>query len=110
MNKSATSYRDPASVRRTSIADIQKFDAMAWAQTNHVAVIDAFDQDWLRLVAAKRADGSLEGMRLVVVESNGSKGLSHDTYTVQSVDAHGVFSVKRSYSPKISKVYIRPIP
>jgi hypothetical protein len=110
MNKSATSYRDPANVRRKEIGAIQPFDAMAWAHTNHVAVIDALDMDWLRLVANKRADGSLKGMRVLVVESNGSHGLSDDMYTIQSVDSHGVFSVKRSYQETVWKVYIRPLP
>lgn len=111
MNKSATSYRDPASSRVGKIDEIEARFIMAWAHTNHVAVIDSVDLDWLRLVAGKKTDGKLNGMPITVVESNGSRGLNHDRYTVQSVDAHKVFTVKRSYQTTPWKVYIleRPV-
>jgi hypothetical protein len=111
MNKSATSYREPAANRVGAIDDIEPHFIMAWATTNHVAVIESLDADWLRLVAGKTTDGSLVGLPLTVVESNGSRGLNHATYTVQSVDANKVFKVKRSYENGTWKVYIlsRPV-
>ena len=52
----------------------------------------------------------MKGMQVVVVESNGGKGLNHDTYTVNSVDAHGVFKARRSYQTNDMNVYITSRP
>ncbi len=106
VNKSATSYREPVGNRLGKIDEIEPHQIMAWANTNHVAMVNSLDLDWLRLVAGKSADGKLDNMPITVVEANGSRGLNHATYTVKSVDAQKVFSVKRSYQTQIWKVYI----
>ena len=85
MNTGATSYRGPVGKRRLTIESIRENDTLAWANTNHVAVIDSIDADWLQHFANKAQVSTIKGMQIVVVESNGGKGLNHDTYTVKSV-------------------------
>jgi hypothetical protein len=106
----ATSYRGPVGSRRLTIESIRANDTLAWAHTNHVAVIDSIDADWLQHFANKAQVQTMIGMQVVVVESNGGKGLNHDTYTVKSVDAHGIFKVKRSYETGDMSVYITSQP
>jgi hypothetical protein len=110
MNTGATSYRGPVGNRRLTIESIRENDTLAWANTNHVAVIDSIDADWLQHFANKAQVSTMKGMQVVVVESNGGKGLNHDTYAVKSVDAHGVFKVRRSYQTNDMNVYITSRP
>jgi hypothetical protein len=68
MNKSATSYREPVSNRIAKLDEIEPRFIMAWSNTNHVAMVDSLDLDWLRLVAGKSTDGKLDNMPITVVE------------------------------------------
>ena len=111
METSATSYRGPVSKRRAKIEDIQRLDGLAWATTNHVAVIDSVDSTYISaLKAAGKTD--FKDLPIVVVESNGGKGLTHNTYTVHSVNSEGIFKVHRDYEATgiLHKVYIRSLP
>ena len=110
METEAASYREPVGNRRRTIESIRENDTLAWAHTNHVAVIDSIGADWLQHFANKAQVSTMKGMQVVVVESNGGKGLNHDTYTVKSVDAHGVFKVRRSYQANDMSVYITSRP
>jgi hypothetical protein len=112
MNKGARSFA-PAGKRRAHLADVRPNDVLCWSTTNHVAVIDLFELDWVRLARNKLAeenDTNLAGMRIVVVESNGSRGLNHDTYTVLRVNSDKVFTVRRSYQNTQYKVWIASLP
>ena len=43
----------------------------------------------------------------VVVESNGGRGLGSESYTLVSVDHHGLFTVKRQTEPhKVHHVHL----
>ena len=92
-NKGATTFRDPESARRTTMLEIKPLDVMAWANTNHVAIIDSINVNSYAVQTALSAGTDLDILECTVVESNLSKGLNNSKYSVVSVDSNKVFTV-----------------
>jgi hypothetical protein len=69
--------------KRTSVDDLSNLDIMVWHDGGHVAIMEE---------PSKGADG----VQATVVESNGVRGLGSEKYTFESVDRHGMFTVKRA--------------
>jgi hypothetical protein len=105
-SKGATTFREPASARRARMLDIRALDVLAWANTNHVAIVQAVYYN-ANPAAAPAAD--LASLECTVVESNMSKGLNDSTYRVVSVDARSIFTVMRPDGSQ-HRVYILPLP
>jgi hypothetical protein len=114
MNRGASSF-DQTARRRSRLEDVRVGDVMVWSDHSHVAIIDSApdrvivkDRVTQHAQAHGRPHGSSNGpvhpgqtagthaeYTCVVVESNGHRGLGAETYTLESVDSHGVFHVKR---------------
>jgi hypothetical protein len=95
----STKYRSLGSAV-TTLAGVQKKDVIAWATTNHVAIIDTED-----FIEVRGAQNALESFYCRVIESTGadaihgdkhSDGLMATYYLVLPPDKHGLFSVARS--------------
>jgi hypothetical protein len=69
--------------KRKSLDELANLDILVWRDGGHVAIMEE----------PKKGTGGIEA---VVVESNGSRGLDKETYTFESVDKSGIFTVKRA--------------
>jgi hypothetical protein len=108
-NTKSTSFA-PAATRRAEVDAIAANDAIVWATTNHVAIIDSLDEERIAWERRKSADPKLSSLVCTVVESNGRRGLGHCPYTVLSADAeHKVFKVKRQDDGHTFQVWISPL-
>lgn len=107
-SKGAESFRYPEAGRRGTKLAIQPLDVLAWANTNHVAIISSLKLDYLAAAAARSSGTDIDRLECVVVESNMSQGLHNSTYRIVSVSPDKVFTVKRPDN-SMHKVYIRPL-
>jgi hypothetical protein len=116
MQRGAKSFDDFAN-RRDRLDEVRRFDLMVWSDTNHIAIINTAPVAQQQLLPSGHHHGRGQAQhpdpprtRTVytsdVVESNGSHGLHKGSYTLESVNDHQVFTVKRAGSSHPWHVYI----